>query len=259
MNNKDRMPFDEGEDFHIPLPELGKHSEIPQSRAPRSRHQNGSEVGALADTSNRMIPVLSREQFKLRNAMLFTQEQQGIRSVLVTGAGEGVGVTSVATTLALGMSMDHKKNVLLVDANASRPRLHKLFSLSSSNDLTVAASAGFLDIAAVDGIPNLQILPCGDIRQGMAFDAKRFIAVLPALKEAFDFIIIDAPPVSLHFDALMLSLHLDSVIMVVEADRTRVEEVHETLRELKRAGANLLGIVLNRQRENLPAMWQNWL
>jgi Mrp family chromosome partitioning ATPase len=71
--------------------------------------------------------------------------------------------------------------------------------------------------------------------------------------------IIDAPPVNLNFDVLMLSLHLDSVILVAEADRTRFQELREALKELRRAGTNLLGIVLNRQKEGLPKAMQNWL
>jgi Mrp family chromosome partitioning ATPase len=143
----------------------------------------------------------------------------------------------------------------------------------------------------------------GDVLRGATFNLKRFAAVLPALREAFDFMIVDAPPVghnfdvlmlSLHldsvilvaeanrtrfqemreafdfmivdappvghnFDVLMLSLHLDSVILVAEANRTHFQEVREALKELKRAGTNLLGIVLNRQKDDMQRAMQNWL
>jgi Mrp family chromosome partitioning ATPase len=185
----------------------------------------------------------------------------GVRSVLITGASQGVGVTSVAVTLALGLSMDHKKEVLLIDANVGRPQLHNLLNLTPSDNLTVApmAGAGFLDMAVVNGIPNLHVMSSGDVLRGATFNLKRFAAVLPALREAFDFMIIDAPPVTHNFDVLMLSLHLDSVILVAEANRTRFQEVREALKELKRAGTNLLGIVLNRQKEDMPRAIQNLL
>jgi capsular exopolysaccharide synthesis family protein len=262
MNNKDRLH--NGEDARTPSPLSGyaKPSEFSQARSVHEfRSSNGTEIGNVADISGRMIPELSREQHKLSNTVLLAQERQGVRSVLVTGTGEGVGVTSVAATLALGLSADPRKRVLLIDINNRKPKLHKLFDLTNSSDLTVASGdpTGFLDMAAVNGISNLRVITANGALHGASFDAKRFVAVLPALKEAFDFMIVDAPPVNLNFDALMLSLHLDSVMLVAEAGRTRFEEVREILKELQRAGANTLGIVLNRQREDLPAALQNLL
>jgi capsular exopolysaccharide synthesis family protein len=261
MNDKEMLPFGEDWDVPSPVPSYAKSASVPSPRTSPEVPRNGAELGAPADYSNRLIPELTREQLKLRNPLLLANEQQGVRSVLVTGASQGVGVTSVAVTLALGLSLDHKKEVLLIDANVGRPHLHNILNLTPSSDLTVAAmgGAGFLDMAVVNGIPNLHVLSSGDVLRGATFNLKRFVAVLPALREAFDFMIIDAPPVNLNFDVLMLSLHLDSVILVAEADRTRFQELREALKELRRAGTNLLGIVLNRQKEGLPKAIQNWL
>lgn len=262
MKSKDRLHNDEDAGTPSPLSGYAKPSDFSPTRSVYDfSSTNGTEIGKVADLSGRMIPELSREQHKLSNTVLLAQERQGIRSVLVTGTSEGVGVTSVAATLALGLSADSRKRVLLIDINNRKPKLHKLFDLTNSSDLTVASGdpTGFLDMAAVNGISNLRVITANGALQGAAFDAKRFIAVLPALKEAFDFMIVDAPPVNLNFDALMLSLHLDSVMLVAEAGRTRFEEVREILKELQRAGANTLGIVLNRQREDLPNALKNLL
>jgi Mrp family chromosome partitioning ATPase len=261
MNDKEMLPF--GEDWDLPssVPSYAKSSGVSQPRSSPELPRNGAELGAPADYANRLIPELTREQLKLRNPVLLANEQHGVRSVLVTGVSQGVGVTSVAVTLALGLSLDSKKEILLIDANVGRPHLHNILNLTPSNDLTVApmGGAGFLDMSVVSGIPNLHVMSSGDVLRGATFNMKRFVAVLPALKEAFDFMLIDAPPVSLNFDVLMLSLHLDSVILVAEADRTRFQEVREALKELRRGGTNLLGIVLNRQKEDLPRAIQNWL
>ncbi len=257
MNNKEMLPFGEDWEASSPVPSYAKSANVSQPRSSPEVPRNGAELDAAADLSNRLIPELSREQLKLRNPVLLANEQQGVRSVLVTGAGQGVGVTSVATTLALGLSLDQKKEVLLIDANISRPHLHNILSLTPSDDLT--GSAGFLDMSVVSGIPNLHVMSSGNVLRGVTFSMKRFIAVLPALREAFDFMIIDAPPVSLHFDILMLSLHLDSVVLVAEADRTRFQEVRDAIKELRRTGVNLLGIVLNRQKEDMPRVMQRWL
>jgi len=254
---KDRIPVGEEANSHGQAPGYAKASEVSHPRSTRDVPRNGVEPGTFSEFSARMIPELSRDQLKLRNNLLLARERQGVRSVLVTGANEGVGVTAVATTLALGLSLDQKKRVLLIDANAKRPKLHKLFDLKSSHEMATEDGFGFFDMAVVNGIPNLRVIPLDGA--GATFDAKRFIALLPALREAFDFMIIDAPPLTLNFDVLMLSLHLDGVMLVAEADRTRFEEIQEAMKELRRAGTNMLGLVLNRLREDLPGVLKNWL
>ncbi len=252
---KDTLPLSGEFDLHEPAAGFTKSSDLAQPRLPR----NGVDSEPLADVAARMIPELSREQLKLRNNLLLARERQGVRSLVVTGTSEGVGVTAVATTLALGLSLDQKKRVLLIETNSRRPKLHKLFDLKSSHEMATEDILGFFDMAAVNGIPNLRVMPIEGVPAGSPFDMKRFVAVLPALREAFDFMIIDAPPLALNFDVLMLSLHLDGVMVVAEANRTRVEEIQESLKEVRRAGANFLGLVLNRESNDMPAILKNWL
>jgi len=212
----------------------------------------------VSGASEHMIPVLSREQLQLRNTILLAHELQGLRSALVTGVAEGVGATSIAATLALGLSMDQKKEVLLVDANLKHPRLHQLFRLRASGDLTSAAGPG-MDMAEVSGLPNLHVLKSGAAALSLSFDVKRFVSVMPALLEAFDFLVVDAPPIHLHPEILLLSLHLSGAIVVAEAGRTHTQEVQKIARELHRAKARLLGVVLNRQKEKVPGLIKKWL
>jgi Mrp family chromosome partitioning ATPase len=250
--------FGEEANAHGQTSGFAKTSELSQPRSTREVPRNGAEPGAFSEYSARMIPELSRDQLKLRNNLLIAREQQGVRSVVITGTSEGVGVTAVATTLALGLSLDPRKRVLLIDANSKRPKLHKLFDLKSSHEMATEDTIGFFDMAVVNGIPNLRVIPIDGVPSGASFETKRFVAVLPALREAFDFMIIDAPPLTLNFEVLMLSLHLDGVMLVAEADRTRTEEIQEVMKELRRAGTNTLGLVLNRTSDDLPRVIRNW-
>jgi Mrp family chromosome partitioning ATPase len=256
---KDRVPVGEEANSHGQTSGYADPLEISSPHSSHDVPRNGADPGNFAEFAARMVPELSRDQLKLRNNLLLARERQGVRSVLVTGTSDGVGVTAVATTLALGLSMDHKKRVLLIEANAKRPKLHKLFDLKSSLEMATEDTIGFFDMAAVNGIPNLRVIPSEGVSSGGTFDTKRFVAVFPALREAFDFIIIDAPPLTMNFDVLMLSLHLDGVMVVAEADRTRAEEIQEVMNELRRAGTNALGLVLNRVRDDLPSALKNWL
>lgn len=246
--------------FFKTLPSQVEASETSRSGFPAELLRNSAETRTLASPAPRVIPALTPEQLKLRNMLLLAREQQGVRSVLVTGASEGVGATAVATTLALGLSLDQQKEVLLVDANQQRPSLHQFFQLKMSEGITTAAGGGatFLEMAVVAGIPNLHVIPSGGALLGARFDAKHFIAVAPALGEAFDFVIVDAPPLNLNPDILVLGMHLNSAILVAEAERTRIEEVREIAAELARAKVRLLGVVLNRHKEELPSQIKRW-
>ncbi|MGH7493007.1 MAG: CpsD/CapB family tyrosine-protein kinase [bacterium] len=218
----------------------------------------GSGKRSVASAPDRMIPVLSREQLQLRNVILLAHELQSVRSIVVTGVAEGVGATSVAATLALGLSIDQKKQVLLIDANVKQPRLHQLFRLRSSDELTSSSGPG-MEMAEVSGLSNLHIIKSTVVTQGLAFDTKRVVAVMPALLEVFDFLIVDSPPIQQNPEILLLSLHLSGVIVVAEAGRTHTQEMHKIARELHGAKANLLGVVLNRQREKVPNLIRKWL
>lgn len=220
-----------------------------------------AEAGIVSPSSGRLLPALSKEQLKLRNALLLAREQRGIRSVLLTGADEGTGVTAVAVSLALGLSLDPQKEILLVDANVQRPQLHRIFPLKMSEGLKTTASEGgsYLEMAVVAGLPNLHVMPAIGGVYGTPFEARRFAAVAAALHETFDFVILDAPAFGTTPEVAMLSAYVQSVIIVAEAERTRVPEVREIVRELSRVKATLLGVVLNREREQLPALIRKWL
>ena len=244
-----------------------KEMEFPNALPYQAENMGGGRAGlnyetggkrSVSSTAERMIPVLSREQLQLRNAVLLAHELQGVRPVLVTGVAEGVGTTAVAATLALGLCLDQKKQVALVEANVKHPRLHQIFRMHASDGLTSAAGPG-MDMSEVNGLPNLQVIRSNAPTQGGVFDTKRFMSVMPALLDAFDFLIVDAPPIHLNPEMLLLSLHLSGVIVVAEAGRTHAQEVRKVVSDLQRAKAKLLGVVLNRQREKVPGLIKKWL
>lgn len=230
-----------------------------RSRATHETMPHEEERRFVQPANERMIPALSREQLQLRNAILLAHELHGVRSVMVTGASDGAGATSIAATLALGLSLDQKKEVLMIDANVQKPQLHKLFRLLKGDGLRSTSSGnGAFDMAEVSGLPNLHVISASGLANGLTFDTKRFISVVPALHEAFDFIVVDAPPLASNAEILLLSMHLNGVIVVAEAERTLAHEVQSLIHELHRAKAKLLGVVLNRQKDQTPGLIKKW-
>src|SRR5262249_4492564 len=79
------------------------------------------------------------------------------------------------------------------------------------------------------------------------------------LRENFDFVIVDLPPVNVYGDALIVGPQLDAAIIVIEADATRVPDIERARRTLERCGVRFVGSVLNRQRNYIPAFIEEML
>src|SRR5262249_58420440 len=84
-------------------------------------------------------------------------------------------------------------------------------------------------------------------------------ALFAQLREQFDFVIVDLPPVNVYGDALIVGPRLDAAIIVIEADATRVPDVERARRTLERTGVRFVGSVLNRQRRYIPAFLEEML
>lgn len=229
---------------------------LPEEEATQISTNGAYDTGISAGATGRAAP-LTREQLKLRSAVLQAQEARGLRSVVVTGISEESGVTSVATALARGMSWDQNKNVLLIDMNFSRPKLDRVFGLPHDEGMVsrLAHGGNLLDAAVAVEPSNLMVLPMGYGGRSAGFDAKKFVAAIPSFHDNFDFVVVDAPPISRYPDVLMVGAYFDSVALVVEAERTRLPELQVMVDELARSRVKLLGVVLNRERNDLP----NWL
>ena len=220
---------------------------------------------SLYSAENKTVSVkhvnepLTREQVKLRSAFIQADSQQGICSVMVTGTSEGSGVSSVAVALAKGLSWDEQKKILLIDANFKRPKLDRFFQLDTDNGLANALSKGsnLLDVAVAVDRPNLMVIPMGKSDERNSMQSKRLAAAIPALHEAFDVVIIDTPPIALFPDVLMLSSYVDSVALVVEAEQIRIQNLDVIVKDLNKAQAKLLGVILNREKTYLPPSINN--
>jgi Mrp family chromosome partitioning ATPase len=110
-------------------------------------------------------------------------------------------------------------------------------------------------------VPKLFAVAAGQPTDGCAalFDCPGLPAAFAQLRESFDFVIVDLPPVNVYGDALIVGPHLDAAIIVIEADATRVPDVERARRTLERSGVRFVGSVLNRQRNYIPNFLEEML
>ena len=189
----------------------------------------------------------------LRTNLEFAGIDQPLRTLLVTSPGPNEGKTTTATNLAAIMAQGDR-NVILMDADLRRPRVHRFLSLSNQVGLSdlFRGNLGIQSVRrAVNGNEKIQVITSGNLPPNPAelLGSARMSQILDEVASLTDIVIIDSPP-SLVSDATILSAKVDGVVLVLQPGNTNIASAVAALEQLKRAGARVLGVVLNRIPRN---------
>ena len=178
----------------------------------------------------------------------FTSVDDPIRTIVLTSSVPNEGKSTVAVNLAQAMATSGRR-VLLVECDMRRRTLADVLNLhprsgvygvlSEQTPLSEAVMAtstkGMFFLDSEPYIPNP-----ADI-----LASKRFKKLISTLAEQFDYVIFDTPPVGTFIDAAIISSLVDATALVVRENFTRREEVQASYEQLKKAGANVIGVVMN--------------
>ena len=185
----------------------------------------------------------------LRTNLEFAAVEKPLRTILVTGAQPGGGKTTVATNLAAIMAQGGHR-VLLVDSDLRRPRVHQSFDLSNRAGISDifrnhAQLAGL--VRPAPGIENLFVLTSGSLPPNPAelLASSRMRQILDQAEAFADTVILDSPPFVVS-DASLLASKVDGVVLVLQPGETTVDAAQAMFEQLQRAGARIVGVVLNR-------------
>jgi capsular exopolysaccharide synthesis family protein len=183
----------------------------------------------------------------LRTNLGFASPQKPCRSLLITSAGPEEGKSTTAANLAQVLAQLGKK-VLLVDCDLRKPSQHTIFELKNEQGfVNIVLQEGALTKYIQQAVKGLWVLTSGPmppnpseiitLSKTKEFWTKEFIT--------FDYILIDSPPVLPVADPVLLSSQIDGVLLVLESS-CRVETALEAESRLSKAGANIVGVVLNK-------------
>ncbi len=190
----------------------------------------------------------------LRNSILLADFERNLHSLLVTSASPAEGKSTVAANLALAHARQGHKT-LLIDADLRRPSLHKRFQIPAANGLASVLLNGAdwrAALAAVDGVPDLAILPAGaPSRRATELIGKGLANLLDEAVQTYDLVIVDAPPTLGFAEPLEIATIVDGVIVVARAGATDRKAVSSVLASLQRLRANIVGVVLNQIQKNM--------
>jgi len=193
----------------------------------------------------------------LRTNIEFASVDAPIRTLLVTSSIQGEGKTVTAANLAVAFAQAGHR-VLFVDADLRKPGIHVIFNLPNAHGLTTLLRSDEVSLDAIAQVTeqaNLRVLTTGPLPPNPAelLGSQRMRVVLDRLKAGGDLVIFDSPPLQVVTDSAILSSVVDGTLLVVDAGHSRRGVVRESREALDRAGASVLGAVVNRVRVRADA------
>jgi capsular exopolysaccharide synthesis family protein len=219
---------------------------VDESSEPRFLKFNSRYSDKLVVSSE--IPAALREHYRRLGATLHhAQAESGLKTLMVSSALPEEGKTLTATNIALTLSESYQRSVLLIDADLRRPSLADVFQLPKVFGLSEAlTSVPERSVSLIQVSPHLALLPAGapDHDPMSKLTSDRMRRLLAESAAAFDWVIIDTPPVGILTDAKLLGAMVDSALFVVRAGRTPAKLVQRAVDALGRD--RIMGVVLNR-------------
>ena len=194
------------------------------------------------------------EQFRsLRTRVLHAGERRRMQAFVITSANVMEGKTMTALNLAWLLGQTDGVRALLVDGDLRHPCAAEYLGMDAPTGLAevLAGEANLADTIVRLEPAGLHLLPGGTVRDDVAelISGPKFSRVLNELRRVFNYIIIDAPPLSLFTDATVMINRADGALLVVRAGRTKYSELDRLLEPLPHE--RLLGVVMNGSNEQL--------
>jgi len=198
-------------------------------------------------SSNPRSPMA--ETFRtLRTNLEFASVDKPLKTILITSPGSSEGKTTVASNLAAVMAQANKR-VILLEGDLRRPRVHKALGMSNQVGLSdvFRGQMDIRDVARYSKVKDLAVITSGSLPPNPAelLGSARMGHILSRLVESASVVIIDSPPFVVT-DATVLAAKVDGVLLVIQPGKTHAEAAKAMLAQLNRAGAHVVGVVLNR-------------
>jgi protein-tyrosine kinase len=224
-----------------------------EERAFKHSEESAIELGLPSEDN---LPILlvppnsfAEEQFRKLRTQIFLQSPNPPHSILVTSAAPQEGKTLVAVNLAISISQEIQKRVILIDGDLRKPSI-SLGRHPDSKGLSnyLSNQTPLSEILLNSEAENLQIIPSGPSsrRSSELIGSKAMWELLRTLRELGDdtYVIIDSPPIMSTSEPTLLSKMVDGIVLVVMGSQTPKESVRRAVKSIDRE--KIIGVVFNK-------------
>ena len=186
----------------------------------------------------------------IRTNIEFSNIDKHIKIITITSTQPNEGKSTVISNLAAAFASLENKRVLIIDGDLRNPSVHKMFGVSNLNGITDIL-LGEKDVDKClekTKIKGLDILKVGKVPPNPSemLQSNKMRNFIEVIKEYYDYVFIDAPPVGVVSDASIISQYSDGVILLVGSNETDIDAAKVSKERLESVGANILGVVLNK-------------
>jgi capsular exopolysaccharide synthesis family protein len=220
----------------------------PDAEAVRKAGAGEPTPDPLLVTHHNSMSVEAESYRAVRTALFFSTQDEGRKVIQVTSPTKGDGKSLLIANLAVSIAQSGKK-VLLIDADCRRPRQHKVFGLSAPVGLAnvIAGETEFAAALQASCTRGLDVLPAGPIRPNPAelLTSPRFQALLDTVREQYDYVLVDTPPLLAVTDPCVVAAHADGLFLVIRLTREARPKAERAREILSSLGVKVFGVVVN--------------
>ncbi len=200
--------------------------------------------------------IAREESHKLAQHIFLAQTQEPPRVVVFAGIDHGNGCSRICAHTAEALQDNFGGTICLVEANFRSPSLHQLFGTTNHYGLTDAllGEAPMKAFATPLRKSNLYLMSSGSfvVNSHGLLNSERLRSRFDELRNEFDYIVVDAPPLTRYSDAIALGRVADGFVLVLEANATRREAAIRVSEQLRASHIRILGAVLNKRTFPIP-------
>lgn len=220
-----------------------------QSAEPGSagkQEQNNDFSKGLATVSD---PTgVAAEAFRtLRTNLLYSLVDIPLQVIVLTSPGPREGKSTTCANLGVVLTQADN-STLLLDCDLRKPQMHSVFGLRNFRGVTdVLRGEASLPEVCQEPLAGLKVITAGSLPPNPAelVGSNSFAELVGRARQMFDYVLIDAPPVEMVSDPLILATLADGVLLVLDAQNTRKRALRRSVRSLETVDAKVLGTVMN--------------
>lgn len=194
----------------------------------------------------------------VRTNLEYVKAVDNLRTLLVTSAVPEAGKSLTVANLALVMAQSGTRTVV-VDADLRRPAQHKIFGLPNLQGYTTVIAKGLqvLSVLQEGPVEHLSVLTSGPLPPNPAdlLESAVCVELLQSLREHFEWVLVDGPPVLGLADATILGRQMDGVLYVIKSGFKSRRADQKALQQLRQTGSRVIGAVLNQVKDLDPGLY----